>query len=147
MTASARPAAECPQCGRRWDKLGPQGYECRRCGLVLSRDELAATVAHATRNGSEPVGSTQAEPEVYFVKGFAAKRMADRLREDTHFATGGGRLYAYSQGCYRLGGEDHVRSRVAEALGDRWTKRYADEARARTRRRNLEPNKASPARV
>jgi putative DNA primase/helicase len=71
----------------------------------------------------------QAEPaaDFYFPKGFAAKRVAERLREDTTFATGGGQLHVYKDGVYRPDGASYVYTRTAQLLEDRWTKRNAEE--------------------
>jgi putative DNA primase/helicase len=65
--------------------------------------------------------------EAFFPQGFAAKRLAERLRDDTAFAAGGGRLYVYLNGAYRANGESHVQTRTAQLLGDRWTRKRADE--------------------
>jgi putative DNA primase/helicase len=65
--------------------------------------------------------------EAFFPQGFAAKRVAERLRKDTAFASGGGRLFVYLNGVYRPNGESHVQTRTAQLLGDRWTRKRADE--------------------
>jgi putative DNA primase/helicase len=70
---------------------------------------------------------TDSRVEAFFPQGFAAKRVAERLREDTAFASGGARLFVYFNGVYRPDGESHVQTRTAQLLGDRWTRKRADE--------------------
>jgi putative DNA primase/helicase len=70
---------------------------------------------------------TDSSVEAFFPQGFAAKRVAERLRADTAFAAGGGRLFVYLNGVYRPDGESYVQTRTAQLLGDRWTRKRADE--------------------
>ena len=71
--------------------------------------------------------SQELQLEWFFPKGFAARRLAERLREETFFACGGAQLHVYRGGVYRPHGDEHVRTRTAEILGDRWTRRRAEE--------------------
>ena len=83
-------------------------------------------------NGAQTNSSAAAEipdggPDWYFPKGFAPKRVADRLRETAHFAQGGGQLYVYRKGVYAPDGSTYAHTQSTEILGDRWSKRRADD--------------------
>ena len=96
-----------------------------RLSWRLSGSDRTQTVS---TNGDRP--STRASdvgPDWYFPKGFAPKRVADRLRETAHFAQGGGELYVYRKGVYTPGGLVYVHTQSTEILGDRWSKRKADD--------------------
>ena len=116
-TSVAGRIAACPDCGTAWERIGPEGYYCRRCDRTFGRDNLE----------QHQPGPAERGPEHYFPKGFSAKRVAERLREETHFAHGGGELYVYTQGVYRPAGSKYVHTRTAKLLEDRWTSRNADE--------------------
>jgi putative DNA primase/helicase len=57
---------------------------------------------------------------------FVAKRLAEQLARAEPCAVGGELLYVYDAGVYRPG-ERHLRKRIAEALGERWSRARADE--------------------
>ena len=60
------------------------------------RDQTAVTPISG--NGQVPATREPAAgPDWYFPKGYAPKRVADRLCEAAHFAQGGGQLYVYQK--------------------------------------------------
>jgi putative DNA primase/helicase len=100
----------------------PDGASQRRWRL----SEAPVKTASPAVDGLECTAA-DSRVETFFPQGFAAKRVAERLREDTAFASGGGRLFVYLNGAYRANGESHVQTRTAQLLGDRWTRKRADE--------------------
>jgi putative DNA primase/helicase len=60
---------------------------------------------------------------------FVAKRAADALHAETPVAIGGARFWIFDGSGY-VDGEDDLQRRIADTLGDKWVKRYADETLA-----------------
>ena len=90
------------------------------------RDQTAVTPISG--NGQVPATREPAAgPDWYFPKGYAPKRVADRLCETAHFAQGGGQLYVYQNGVYTSGGAPYVHRHSTDILDDRWSKRRADD--------------------
>lgn len=47
--------AACPNCGRAWDEIAPDGHRCRRCNIFIPREaQPVGAVAAAGRNGNHP---------------------------------------------------------------------------------------------
>ncbi len=114
----SNPKRDCVRCGREWSRIGPEGYECGRCGSFSRSDVEAyrpAPVAPPTTESFFPGGA------------FSAKRVADRLCEEAHFAHGGGELFVYRGGVYRPDGAAHVERHLAEMLADKWSTRRTSE--------------------
>ena len=58
---------------------------------------------------------------------FVPPLLAERLHREGPVAVGSTALYTYSGGAYRPHGEERLRRRIAELLGDRWRRNAADE--------------------
>lgn len=54
--ASPRATSDCTECGRLWYKIGPDGFECDRCGFFPREQIASAAQASATPNAD---GATQ----------------------------------------------------------------------------------------
>lgn len=81
---------------------------------MSAKDQTATRLAEIAANGR---GS------------FNTPECARLLSEFESYAMGGAQLYVHRDGCYRPGAR-HLEQRTAEALGDAWTKRKADEVGA-----------------
>ena len=61
---------------------------------------------------------------------FIPRKLAEHLRSEAPVAVGGERLYIFAGGAYRDDGEDRLRARMTQLLGDTWKKAMADEVLA-----------------
>ena len=60
--------------------------------------------------------------------GFIVADLGDVVRDELHIERGrDGRLWHYDEGVYRPDGDDAIRERVRQILGERWRKRHGDE--------------------
>ena len=56
-TGVARRIAACPDCGIAWERIGPDGYYCRRCDREFAREEIRQ---HGAPSAAHPAdGATQ----------------------------------------------------------------------------------------
>ena len=63
-TTSSRASSGCPNCGKPWHKLGPEGFECDVCGF-FPREQMVspplASAAHSADGARQPHDPAQAD--------------------------------------------------------------------------------------
>lgn len=71
-TIAGPKTSNCPRCGRLWYRVGPEGYECDRCGF-LPREQIApppgASAAPSAYGITQPSDPAQADATRFVVQG------------------------------------------------------------------------------